>query len=154
MNWAMESASSSTPQKILGSVPLMGRLLAHLDEGTLASADLVAQIGLWQDRLCTSPDDASNAMGDCWADCFGGLLPPQEQAARKVGRALVDPDARIGDEALGFLATAEGWWLWMIGMLVRHRRRTGTSNDDPLMAWRMLGWRFGFKRPSSPTTSR
>ena len=136
------------------SVPLMERLLGHLDRGSLASADLVAQMELWQDRLSTSPEDSPNARGDCWADCFGALLLPQEQAARQVGRALVDPDARIGDEVLGLLATAEGRWLWMIGMLVRHRRATGGSQDDPLMAWRMVGWRFGFRRPSSPTTSR
>ena len=96
------------------SVPLMDRLLCHLDRGSLASADLVAQMGHWQDRLSRLPEDAPDAIGDCWADCFGKLLPSQEQAASQVGRALVDADARIGDEALGLLATAEGRWVWMI----------------------------------------
>ena len=144
LQWWVEAIQNSSGD----SVPLMGRLLGHLDRGSLASADLVAQMGLWQDRLSTSPGGASNAMGDCWADCFGALLPTQEQAAREVGRALVDPDARIGEETLGLLATAEGRWLWMIGMLVRHRRGSVASHDDPLMVWRMLGWRFGFGRPS------
>ena len=45
-------------------------------------------------------------------------------------------------------------WAWMIGMLVRHRRGSGASHDDPVMVWRMVGWRFCFRRPSSPTTSR
>lgn len=136
------------------SVPLMDRLLCHLDRGSLASADLVAQMGHWQDRLSRLPEDAHDAIGDCWADCFGKLLPSQEQAASQVGRALVDADARIGDEALGLLATAEGRWVWMIGLLVRHRRASGGSHDDPLMVWRMVGWRFAFRRPLSPTTSR
>ena len=136
------------------SVPLMDRLLCHLDRGSLASADLVAQMGHWQDRLSRLPEDAPDAIGDCWADCFGKLLPSQEQAASQVGRALVDADARIGDEALGLLATAEGRWVWMIGLLVRQRRASGGSHDDPLMVWRMVGWRFAFRRPLSPTTSR
>ncbi len=150
MQWWVEAIQNASGE----SVPLMERLLGHLDQGSLASADLVAQMELWQDRLSTSPEDAPNAMGDCWADCFGALLPSQEQAARQVGRALVDPAERIGDEAFGLLATAEGRWLWMIGMLVRHRRRSGASHDAPLMAWRMVGWRFGLRLPSSPTTSR
>ena len=150
LQWWVEAIQNASGE----SVPLMERLLGHLDRGSLASADLFAQIKLWQDRLSTSPEDSPNARGDCWADCFGALLPQQEQAARQVGRALVDPDARIGDEALGLLATAEGRWLWMIGMLVRHRRATGGSQDAPLMAWLMVGWRFGFRRPLSPTTSR
>ena len=150
LQWWVEAIQNASGE----SVPLMERLLDHLDRGLLASADLVAQMGLWQDRLSTSPEDAPNAMGDCWADCFGALLPPQEHAARQVGRALVDPDARIGDEALGLLATAEGRWLWMLGMLVRHRRGSDASHDDSLIAWRMVGWRFGFRRPSSLTTSR
>ena len=150
LQWWVEAIESGSG----GSVPLMDRLLGHLDRGSLASADLVAQMCLWQDRLSISPEDAPHGIGDCWADCFGALLPSQEQAARQVGRALVDPDARVGDEALGLLATADGRWLWMIGLLVRHRRATGGSHDDPLMAWRMVGWRFGFRRPSSPTTSR
>ena len=149
LQWWVEAIQNASGE----SVPLMERLLGHLDRGSLASADLVAQMELWQDRLSTSPEDCANARGDCWADCFGALLPQQEHAARQVGWALVDPDARIGDEALGLLATAEGRWLWMIGMLVRHRRANGGAHDDPLMAWRMFGWRFGFRRPSSPTTS-
>ena len=150
LQWWVEAIENKSGE----SVPLMERLLSHLDRGSLVTADLVAQMGPWQDRLSISPEDAPNAMGDCWADCFGALLPAQEQAASQVGRALVDTDARIGDEALGLLATAEGRWLWMIGMLVRHRRATGGSHDDPLMAWRMVGWRLGFRRPLSPTTSR
>ena len=150
LQWWVEAIQNASGE----SVPLMDRLLGHLDRGSLASVDLVAQIGFWQDRLFLSPANTPNAMGDCWADCFGALLPQQEQAARQVGRALVDPDARISEEALGLLATDERRWLWMIGMLVRHRRRSGASHDDPLMAWRMLGWRFGLMRPLSPTTSR
>ena len=150
LQWWVEAIQNASGE----SVPLMERLLGHLDRGSLASADLVAQMGLWQRRLSTSPEDGPNAMGDCWADCFGALLPPQEHAARQVGRALVDADARVGDEALGLLATVEGRWLWMIGMLVRHRRGSAASYDDPLIVWRMVGWRFGFRRPSSLTTSR
>ena len=150
LQWWVEAIQNESGE----SVPLMERLLGHLDRGSLASADLVAQMELRQGRLSTSPEDSPNARGDCWADCFGALLPPQAQAARQVGRALVDPNALIGDEVLGLLAMADGRWLWMIGMLVRHRRATGGSHDDPLMAWRMVGWRFGFRRPLSPTTSR
>ena len=150
LQWWVEAIINASGE----SVPLMERLLGHLNRGSLASADLVAQMTLWQNRLSTSPEDNPNAMGDCWADCFGALLPRQEQAARQVGRALVVPDAPIGDKALALLATAEGRWLWMIGMLVRHRRGPGAPHDDPLMVWRMLGWRFGYRRPSSPTTSR
>ena len=104
LQWWVEAIQNVSGE----SVPLMERLLGHLDRGSLASADLVAQMELWQGRLSTSPEDSPNARGDCWADFFGALLPPQEQAARQVGRALVDPDARIGDEALGLLATAGG----------------------------------------------
>ena len=145
-----------------GPVPLMQRLQRHLDSGAATPVALASQIGIWQDRLATAPEanPETNAettpetTGACWAEFFGSLLPAQEQAARQVGRALVDSDARVGDEALGILARDDARWAWMIGLLARHRQTRRGSHDDPLMAWRMLGWRLGVRRPSSPTTSR
>lgn len=137
-----------------GSVPLMQRLQRHLDSGAATPVALASQIGIWQDRLATAPEANPETTGACWAEFFGSLLPAQEQAARQVGRALVDSDARVGDEALGILARDDARWAWMIGLLARHRQTRGGSHDDPLMAWWMLGWRLGVRRPSSPTTSR
>ncbi|MEC8146276.1 MAG: hypothetical protein VX073_06225 [Pseudomonadota bacterium] len=145
-----------------GSVPLMQRLQRHLDSGAATPVALASQIGIWQDRLATAPEanpettaeTTPETTGACWAEFFGSLLPAQEQAARQVGRALVDSDARVGDEALGILARDDARWAWMIGLLARHRQTRGGSHDDPLMAWWMLGWRLGVRRPSSPTTSR
>lgn len=145
-----------------GSVPLMQRLQRHLDSGAATPVALASQIGIWQDRLATAPEanpettaeTTPETNGACWAEFFGSLLPAQEQAARQVGRALVDSDARVGDEALGILARDDARWAWMIGLLARHRQTRRGSHDDPLMAWRMLGWRLGVRRPSSPTTSR
>ena len=74
LQWWVEAIQNPSGE----SVPLMERLLDHMDRGSLASADLVAQMELWQDRLSASPEDSPNARGDCWADCFGALLPPQE----------------------------------------------------------------------------
>ena len=89
-----------------GPVPLMQRLQRHLDSGAATPVALASQIGIWQDRLATAPEanpeTTPETNGACWAEFFGSLLPAQEQAARQVGRALVDSDARVGDEALGW----------------------------------------------------
>lgn len=132
------------------SVPLMQRLISHIDANRVSAEDLSRQVGLWQDRLTTAPED----VGSCWGEMFAMMLPDQREAAAQVGRALVDEKAIVGDEALHLLANADGRWAWMIGLLARYRRTDGLVQDDPLLVWRMLGWRFGVRLPSSAKTSR
>lgn len=132
------------------SVPLMERLITHIDTGRVSADDLSAQVGLWQDRLTTAPEDT----GSCWGAMFAMMLPEQAAASEQVGRALVEDEAVVGDEALHLLAKGTTRWAWIIGLLARHRRNGGGVQEDPLLIWRMLGWRFGLRLPSSAMTSR
>ena len=132
------------------SVPLMQRLVGHMESGALSADYLTTVVGLWQDRLTSAPEDA----GSCWGGMMAMMLPDKPAAAEQVGRALVEADAVVGDEALHLLATGQSRWAWMLGVLARHRRHRVAPVDDPLMVWRMVGWRFGIRRPSSGTTSR
>lgn len=145
LQWWVEAIGSMRHE----SVPLMERLVGHIETGRVSPEKLVSLVELWQDRLTTAPEDA----GSCWGAMLALMLPDQAAAAEQVGRALVEPDAVVGDEALHMLAGGETRWAWMLGLLARHRRKTGFSQEDPLLAWRMLGWRFGVRRPSSASTN-
>ena len=69
------------------SVPLMERLIAHIDAAAVRADDLVSQVGLWQDRLASAPEDA----GGCWGALLALLVPDQAAAAKQVGHALAQP---------------------------------------------------------------
>ena len=149
LQWWVEALETGRHE----SVPLVERLLHHIAAGRVTAEELTSQIGLWQDRLARAPEDA----GGCWGAMFAILLPGQAEAAAQVGQAIVDPKAIIGEEAVHLLADRDSRWVWMLGLLARHRRQNGamqdgTAHDDPLLVWRMLGWRIGFRRPSSATT--
>lgn len=146
LQWWVEAIETGCHE----SVPLMERLAGHIRSGRVTAEELVAVVALWQDRLTTAPDDA----GSCWGGMLAMILPSKAAAAEQVGRALVEAEALVGDEALHMLAGSQTRWAWMLGMLARHRRRVGGSREDPLLVWKMLGWRYGIRRPSSPTTSR
>lgn len=132
------------------SVPLMERLITHIDANHVSAEELSSQVGLWQDRLTSAPEDA----GGCWGSMFAMLIPDQPAAAAQVGRAFIEDDNIVGEEALHLLANGQVRWAWMLGVLARHRRNIGHVQDDPLLVWRMLGWRLGIRLPSSVTTSR
>ena len=77
------------------SVPLMERLIAHIDAAAVRADDLVSQVGLWQDRLASAPEDA----GGCWGALLALLVPDQAAAAEQVGHALAQMVRDVGGEA-------------------------------------------------------
>jgi len=122
-------------------VPLLGRLRRQIAAGEADAAALTGQIGLWQDRLATAPDDA----GACWAGCFAALAPDHRQAAEAVAKAMFGGAKAPGNAMISGLASASTRWLWMLGRLAQHRGGDALEEDpaeDPLLVWRMLGWRY------------
>ena len=136
------------------NVPLTMRLLSHIDAGRLTVEDITMQLALWQDRLQQETDGA----GGCWRDFFRHLAGPGEakEAAGIIGAALVEPSqvAAILSRHLDSLAAEDARWIGMLGLLLRYRCSVPASDSEPMLVWRMLGWRLGVRRPSSPTTSR
>ncbi|MEX0502491.1 hypothetical protein AB3X55_02720 [Alphaproteobacteria bacterium LSUCC0719] len=134
------------------NVPLAERLLAHIGRGHLDPDAVHAQLALWQDRL---GDDTFGA-DRCWHDFFGMLAEDRaaEPAASLVGAALRTSQHadRLDDGLLADLRTPHHYWIWMIGQLARHEMSAADGTDDPLLIWKMLGWRCGFRLPSRPTT--
>ena len=130
------------------NVPLMRRLLMHLESGAIRQDDLLAQLALWQDRLADNTISAAS----CWRDVFVLLAGGQEPqpAAGRVGAALQDHElaAQLDEAILAGLRTRQLYWIWMAGQLARHRLSGGYRDDDALLVWRTLGWRFGIRRPS------
>jgi len=135
------------------NVPLMIRLLSHIDSDRLAVEDLKAQLALWQDRL---QQDMHGASG-CWRDFFQQFAVTDEArvSAGSVGTAFGDPDhvAGILDRHLVHLDTTDCRWIGMLGLLLRYRRAVPAGDAEPMLVWRMLGWRYGIRRPpAQPTT--
>lgn len=135
------------------NVPLMLRLLAHMESGRLTVDELQAQLALWQDRL---QPDSDNPAG-CWSVFFqslsgGGVW---QGAAGEVGAAFVTPaDAgRISDQGLAPLNTGGTQWIRLLALLLRYRLRVPAGEVEPLLIWRLLGWRYGFRRPPAQPTS-
>ena len=144
LQWWADAIESRREEK----VPLMRRLLRHLEAGAIQQDDLLAQLAIWQDRLA---DNTISAVS-CWRDVFlmlaGGDEPPP--AAGRVGAALQDHEqaAQLDDGILAGLRTREFYWIWMAGQLARYRLSGRYREDDALLVWRMLGWRIGIRRPS------
>ena len=139
------------------SVPLMQRLVTHLEAGSLSEDQILAQIGLWQDRIA----DTSMTSRDCWARFFVMLANANEDetiqvAAGLAGEACGQPQGSCSDpddEAIAPLRTRRHQWMWMCALAARHRASASYVRDDPMMVWRMLSWRLGITKPS-PRTSR
>ena len=153
LQWWVDATGSRRHE----SVPLMQRLVAHLEAGSLSEDQILAQIGLWQDRVT----DPSITSGDCWARLFVMLADANEDTTIQVAAGLAgeacgqpqeswsDPD----DEAIAPLRTRRHRWMWICALAARHRSSPSCLRDDPMMVWRMLGWRLGITKPS-PRTSR
>ena len=133
LQWWVEAIETGRHEQ----VPLMLRLSARIEAGEVDAAELTEQIGLWQDRLATAPEDA----GSCWAACFAMLAPNHAEAARTIAHCLFadgpPPDNAMIEECGG----SQMRWLWMLAKLCHHRQRH-TGREDPLLVWRMLGWRI------------
>ena len=130
------------------NVPLAQRLLAHLQNGHLTRDAVLAQLSLWQDRLA----DNTVTADQCWHDflCMLAGTEAAKPAAGLVGAALQTPQNadRLDDGILAGLRTANLHWIWMAGQLAQHETSGPHRDGDPLMIWRMLGWRCGFRLPS------
>ncbi|MEC8806504.1 MAG: hypothetical protein VXX27_07320 [Pseudomonadota bacterium] len=135
------------------NVPLMMRLLSHIDSGQLSVEDLNTQLAFWQDRL----QRETECGGGCWRDFFRHLVSREEleEAAGVIGTALVEPShvAAIQNRHLESLAGGDARWIGMLGLLLRYRCSVPTGDAEPMLAWRMLGWRLGFRRPQAQPTS-
>jgi hypothetical protein len=144
LQWWVEAIEAGRDE----NVPLMRRLLAHLDAGHIDQHDLLAQLAIWQDRLA---DDRISAAA-CWQRLFVMLagMEPARHAAGLVAMAL-HQDGRalaLDDDTLAVLRTRPLYWIWMAGQVARYRASGQYRHDDALLVWRMLGWRLGITRPS------
>ena len=148
LQWWVDAIEAGRHEK----VPLMHRLLIHMETGKLQSDELLAQLAIWQDRLA----DETITAGGCWQVLFGMLAGTDgaRQAAGLVGRAMYDPAqaAELDNGLLSGLRIRQHRWIWMAGQLARHRQSGQYREDDALLVWRMLGWRLGFRLPSPPSS--
>ena len=137
----------SIEQRRHESVPLMRRLLVHIEHGRLDKDAVLAQMALWQERLA---DDRISA-GSCWRDLFTMLAERAERrdAAGYVGMAMGDQSLadRIDAASLAVLRDRRHYWIWMAGQVTRYRMSGAVRDNDPLLIWRMLGWRLGIRLP-------
>ena len=136
------------------NVPLMTRLLSHIEAGHITADDLTTQLALWQDRREQGSDGAAAR----WRDLFVILAGSGDvtEAAGMIGAALVEPDRTVAilDRHIDDLAISDAWWIGMLGLLQRHRQAVPASDAEPTLIWRMLGWRYGFRRPQEQQTIR
>ncbi|MEK9937054.1 MAG: hypothetical protein VW619_11520 [Rhodobiaceae bacterium] len=144
LQWWVEAIEAGRDE----NVPLMRRLLAHLDAGHMDQCDLLAQLAIWQDRLA---DDRISAAA-CWQRLFVMLagMEPARHAAGLVGMSLLEGvgASRLDDDTLAVLRRRPLYWIWMAGQVARYRGSDKYRDDDALLVWRMLGWRLGITRPS------
>ena len=133
LQWWVEAIETGRHEQ----VPLMLRLSARIEAGEVDSASLTEQIGLWQDRLASAPEDS----GSCWAGCFAMLAPHHTEAAKTTANGLFGDGPPPDTAMLASLGGSETRWLWMLAKLCHHRQRH-TGREDPLLVWRMLAWRM------------
>ena len=135
------------------NVPLMMRLLSHSEAGHVTADDLTTQLALWQDRL----QQRSVSAAACWRALFTIMAGPGDvtEAAGMIGAALIVPDqsGEVLDRHIDDLVIGDTVWIGMLGLLQRHRQAVPAGDSEPMLVWRMLGWRYGFRRPQAqPTT--
>jgi len=130
------------------NVPLMRRLLVHLESAHIDQDELLTQLAIWQDRLA----DNTISAGACWQKLFVMLagMEPARHAAGLVGMSLHEgaEASRLDDDSLAVLRRYRLYWIWMAGQVARYRGSGQYRDDDALLVWRMLGWRLGVTRPS------
>lgn len=143
--WHDALADKETPP----DVPLMQALQAHIAAMRISRDDLLALVALWQTRI----NDSEVSPTFCFAGCW--------QLAAKVtcGADFGDIAARIADQFaqnetgthrfkagdLGTLKRGSGAarWLYLAGCLANRQADAASGDEDPLLIWRLLFWRFG-----------
>lgn len=149
LQWWVDAVAGDDP----GAAPLVGRLHHHLADGRLQQDQLVALIGIWQDRLQQAPDDAPS----CWAQAFSMLMTLQvradlEPVAATIGHVFAGGAANavnLPDLAdMRRICDADTRWLFLLACMLRRGLDGGGAADDSLLVWRMLAWRWGVRLPS------
>lgn len=148
LQWWRDALSDTAPSK----VPLVQRLQRHIDDGLIERQMVLAMVDGWQDRIGDSDLNPQLCWGGCWALVARILSDSDAKAAEAalIGRdcmtLMIQPSSRLqpgtpvshdGLPALFRVTTAlADYW----------RAHPTASSDDPLMIWRMLGWRYGIGR--------
>lgn len=162
LQWWRDALSSESPSH----VPLVQRLQSHIDAGRVARASVLALIDSWQDRLGDNDLNPYHCWGAGWA-LLGVILmgtpedsdrlAAQKTSAATIGRQcmalMMAPEGRVqtvtsqphGNEPVDGLPPL---FRVMAGLTAYWRRNPTADSDDPLMIWRMLGWRYGIGRKS------
>ena len=144
LQWWVEAIEAGRDE----NVPLMRRLLVHLESAHIDQDELLTQLAIWQDRLA----DKTISAGACWQKLFVMLagMEPARHAAGLVGMSLHEgaEASRLDDDSLAVLRRYRLYWIWMAGQVARYRGSGQYRDDDALLVWRMLGWRLGVTRPS------
>jgi hypothetical protein len=142
------------------NVPLVQRLQQHMTTTSLTRSDLITLVEAWQNRLTDDNLDASSSWATCWqlaarlSHKNGQDDADINDIARVIGDAFIA--IRSGSQSmtppsmqmLQRLKSGKGEyrWLYLAGCLARYQLQSG-QRDDPLLAWRLLCWRFGVKPP-------
>ena len=127
----------------------MQALQAHIAAMRISRDDLLALVALWQTRI----NDSEVSPTICFAGCW--------QLAAKVtcGADFGDIAARIAEQFaqnetgthrfkagdLGTLKRGGGAvrWLSVAGCLATRQAEETRGDEDPLLIWRLMFWRFG-----------
>ena len=142
------------------NVPLMQRLQQHMTTTSLTRSDLITLVEAWQNRLTDDNLDASSSWTTCWqlaarlshkngqddADIndIARVIGDAFIAIRSGSQSITPPSMQMLQQLKG--GTGEYRWLYLAGCLARYQLQSG-QRDDPLLAWRLLCWRFGVKPP-------
>ncbi|MDB2325066.1 hypothetical protein N9W44_05860 [Alphaproteobacteria bacterium] len=155
---ALEDPSSTSSR-----VPLVARLGTYCDAGRIDRSDLISLVKCWQERIGDEEMSASDAWCTCWrhaAQIVKLSADDSDAMADIAGHIGADfykfgpdhTDARSHtmpvniDISLIRRAGARFRWLYLAGCLLAHWQVHGRVKDDPMMAWRLLLWRFGLLR--------
>jgi len=142
------------------NVPLVQRLQHHMAAKHLRQSDMITLVEGWQNRLTDDSLDASSSWGICWqlatrlSHKNGQDDTDINDIARVIGKAFVairSGSQSVTPPSMQMLQRLKGGgvehrWLYLAGCLACHRLQSG-QREDPLLAWRLLGWRFGIKPP-------
>lgn len=130
-------------------VPLMQALHAHIAAMRISRDDLLALVALWQKRINDSEVGPTFCFARCWQLAAKVTCGPDfKDIAYRIAHHFVQNETgspRLKDGDLGALRRGGGAarWLYLAGCLANRQADAKRGDEDPLLIWRLLFWRFG-----------
>ena len=146
LQWWHDALSDMTAP---AEVPLTRTFQAHIAAERISRDELLALVALWQKRITDSDASTALCFAGCWqlaakVTCGADFTAIAGKIAHQSGRDEAQRPKIVGADLAALRRGGDATrWLYLAGCLAKRRSETVKQDEDPLLIWRLLFWRFG-----------